>query len=128
MSNRLCWLKWFAIFAAVIGTAGGAEAARVRFHYGPGDLGGTQGQRISWLGAPREPVPGVPGPMVPVTFQHLFTRAIVTVPLALPPGTPTIEHVRNRIVYNYGSYTVGVHFLPDGSVDVIYNSGFLRAP
>jgi hypothetical protein len=44
----------------------------------------------------------------------------------LPEGTPRIEHVWRRIVYNYGSYTVAVLFLPDGSVDVIYNSGLLR--
>jgi hypothetical protein len=46
--------------------------------------------------------------------------------LALPDGTPVIEHVRQRIVYNYGSYTVEVRFLPEGAVDVIYNSGLLR--
>ena len=128
MSNSSRSLKWVVVFVTVLGTAGTAAAARVRFHYGPGEIGGTPGERISWFGAPREPVPGVPGPMVPVTFQHPFTHAPVTVPLALPPWTPTIEHVRNRIVYNYGSYAVEVRFLPDGSVDVIYNSGLLRAP
>jgi hypothetical protein len=50
----------------------------------------------------------------------------VNVPLALPDGTPVIEHVGQRIVYNYGSYTVEVRFLPDGGVDVVYNSGLLR--
>jgi hypothetical protein len=35
----------------------------------------------------------------------------------------------NRVVYNYGSYTVEVQFLPDGSANVVYNSGLLvRAP
>ena len=121
-------LKWVVAFAALLGTAGTAAAARVRFHYGPEEIGGAPGQRVSWLGAPREFVAGTPGPMVPVTFQHPFTHSPVTVPLALPPSTPTIEHVRNRIVYNYGSYAVDVRFLPDGSVDVIYNSGLLRAP
>jgi hypothetical protein len=51
----------------------------------------------------------------------------VVVPLALPCGTPVIEHVWRRTVYNYGSYTVEVRFLPDGSVDVMYDSGLLRA-
>jgi hypothetical protein len=51
----------------------------------------------------------------------------VTVPLFLPWGTLRIEHVRDRIVYNYGSFTTQVRFLPDGSLDVIYNNGFLRA-
>jgi hypothetical protein len=52
----------------------------------------------------------------------------VTVPLCLPEGTPRVEHVRDRIVYNYGSYTVEVRFLPDGSVDVLYSSGLFRQP
>jgi hypothetical protein len=46
--------------------------------------------------------------------------------LALPEGTPVIMHVWQGIVYDYGSYTVEVRFLSDGSVDVIYNSGLLR--
>jgi len=50
------------------------------------------------------------------------------VPLTLPEGTPRIEHRRNRIVYNYGSDVVEVHFLSDGSADVIYDSGLFRRP
>ena len=53
---------------------------------------------------------------------------MVTVPVALPQGTPNIEYLARRVVYNYGSYTVSVLFLADGSVDVIYNSGFARLP
>jgi hypothetical protein len=48
------------------------------------------------------------------------------VPLALPEGTPNMEYRTNRILYNYGSYSVAVHFLADGSVDVVYDSGFFR--
>ena len=51
----------------------------------------------------------------------------ITVPLSFPEGTPRIEHRADRVIYNYGSYTVEVHFLPDGSVDVVYNSGLRRA-
>jgi hypothetical protein len=39
-----------------------------------------------------------------------------------------MEYRTRRVIYNYGSDTVEVHFLPDGSVDVIYNSGLFRAP
>ena len=52
----------------------------------------------------------------------------ITVPLALPDSTPRMEYVRDRVVYNYGDYTVEVQFLPDGSADVFYDSGLLRAP
>jgi hypothetical protein len=60
-------------------------------------------------------------------LTHPCTGQAVSVPLALPCDTPVIQHVRNSTVYNYGSYTVEVRFLADGSVDVIYNSGLLRA-
>jgi hypothetical protein len=63
----------------------------------------------------------------PLVFTHPCTGEQVRVPVALPAGTPRIEHVWHRIVFNYGSYTLEVRFLPDGSVDVIYNSGLLRA-
>jgi hypothetical protein len=51
----------------------------------------------------------------------------VIVPLALPEGIPVIEHRNGRVIYNYGTYTVETVFLPDGTVDVVYNSGLLRA-
>ena len=127
MTMRARCLKACAVCVLVLGGASTAFAARVLFHYGPGELCGA-GQRISWFGAARGPVGGLPGPAAPVAFTHPFTGSPVTVPLALPVGTPTIEHVRNSIAYNYGSYAVEVRFLRDGSVDVIYNSGLLRAP
>ncbi len=58
--------------------------------------------------------------------RNALSGALSPVPVALPEGTPRIEHVGNRVVYNYGTYTVAAAFLPDGSVDVIYDSGFLR--
>jgi hypothetical protein len=63
-----------------------------------------------------------------VTFCHPYTHSNVAVPLALPEGTPNILHGPDRITFNYGSYAVRVRFLADGSVDVVYDSGFLRAP
>jgi len=61
-----------------------------------------------------------------VTFRHAYTGQLITVPVAFPEGTPRLEYRRNRIVYNYGSYTVEAVFNPDGSMDMVYNSGFLR--
>jgi hypothetical protein len=112
-----------------------ALAARVRYHFTPvdangsttlkpGDVSGYE-PRAPVLGIQR-PVPGPPpGTTFLITFWHNLSSRNVTVPVTLPEGTPTIEHVRNRIIYNYGSYTVDVRFLPDGSVDVIYDSGLL---
>jgi hypothetical protein len=62
-----------------------------------------------------------------VTFGHPCTGQTVVVPLALPDSTPQMEYRPNRVIYNYGSYTVEVHFLANGLVDVIYNSGLFRA-
>jgi hypothetical protein len=39
-----------------------------------------------------------------------------------------MEHRADRTIYDYGSYTVSVVFLPDGTVSVIYDSGLMRAP
>ena len=39
-----------------------------------------------------------------------------------------LEYRYNRIIYYYGSETVEVVFLTDGTVDVVYNSGLLRGP
>ncbi len=61
-----------------------------------------------------------------VTFRHPYTGRNVTLPLTLPEGTPRLEHLADRIVYNYGEYTVEARFFRDGSVETVYNSGFLR--
>lgn len=135
MSNRNRWLDMLAVAALLLVSGGVAPAARVRYHFMPADGSGNTvlkpgpaGERVSWFGPAREAVPPPPRPTCQVTFLHPYTGRTVTVPLALPLSTPRIEHVRNRIVFNYGSDTVEVRFLPDGSVDVIYNTGLLRAP
>jgi hypothetical protein len=112
-----------------------ALAARVRCHFTPIDANGNTTLRPGDVSGyePRPPVLGIqrsvpgppPGTTFLITFWHNLSSRYVTVPVTLPEGTPTIEHMRNRIIYNYGSYTVGVRFLPDGSVDVIYDSGLL---
>ncbi len=69
-----------------------------------------------------------PRPTRLVSFRHPATGQTVTVPLALPEDTPRMEYVSDRTIFNYGSDTVQVAFLADGTVDVIYTSGLLRAP
>jgi len=132
------------VLAAVVALAAGvvptATAARLVYHYNASELGPFPGpypggsplpsaERLSWFGAVRTPngIPP-PRPTARVTYRHPFTGQPVTVPLALFDSTPRIEYHTYRVVYDYGSETVSVRFLPNGSVDVIYDSGFLRAP
>jgi hypothetical protein len=117
----------------MLGPAPAAWADRVRFHFAAAPTAPAAalqpagpGQRISLFGTPLEPYTGHLRATYLVTFRHFSTGQLVTVPLALPEGTPHIAYVGNRIVYGYTSYTVDVVFLSDGSVDVIYDSGFLR--
>jgi hypothetical protein len=85
------------------------------------------GQRLIWPGLmPEKCAPPPPRPTCVMTYRHPYTGQVVKVPLALPAGTPIVQHTWARVVYNYGSYTVSVVFLSDGSVDVRYNSGFFR--
>ena len=128
-----CWTR-LLVLAGLLLSAPMAEAAAVRFHYVPADPGGhtsmkptCDGESLRWFGAVREPCNSRFQPTCIVTFRHPHTGQNVSVPLALPEGTPTIMHGPDRITYNYGSYAVRVRFLPDGSVDVIYDSGFLRS-
>jgi len=116
---------------------GRAAAEVVRFRFAPVDMcgtaaqvpigpGGALGERLIGLGFLPQPYATMPRPNQMVTFRHPYSGQNITVPLTLPAGTPRLEHRSNRIVYNYGSYTVQALFLPDGSVEVTYNSGFLR--
>lgn len=131
MISRIGWTLAVLLLLAVATTA---EAARARFHYEPVDNCGTMqlrpgpcapGERTSVLG--RCPDANPPCPTCMKSFRHLCTGQVVVVPLALPDGTPVIYHRGNRISFNYGSYVVEVYFYADGSVDVVYNSGLLRA-
>jgi hypothetical protein len=112
--------------------AGSAVAARARFHYAPdaqGNLclqGATQSSALYGLAQPAECPP--PRPTHFLTFRHPCSGCLVTVPICFPlDSTPRIEYRYRRVIYNYGSYTIEVLFLADGSVDVVYNSGLLRA-
>jgi hypothetical protein len=130
-------LRWFAL-ALVLGAAPSwAAAEQVRYHFVPADacgkttqvpIGpeGTIGELKRGLGVVPLPYPNAVRPNQMVTFRHPADGRNITVPLRLPPGTPRLEHRSDRIVYNYGDYVVEVRFLPDGSVDVVYNSGLGR--
>lgn len=128
--------RWL-LSAALILCATQARAEVVRFRYIPIDpCGNTRmiptgpngaiGERQVWLGSTREPFHTTFRPTHMVTYRHPATGANVIVPLTLPESTPNVEHVFDRIIHNYGSYTVSTIFLPDGSVEVMYNSGALR--
>lgn len=133
------WLTPAMAGAVLFALAGAAQAALVRFHYVPADdcgtmtlkpdgSSGTVGERVSLFGAVREGTVHAPRPNYVLTFRQPYTGKPVTVPVALPLGTPRIEYRTNWVIYNYGSYAVEIHFLADGSVDVVYNSGLFRAP
>src|SRR5262245_29660994 len=120
---------------ALLVTVAPAAAERARFHYVPVDDRGNMvlrldgptgglGDRFSWFNTVREPDNRAPRPNQMVTFRHPSTARPVIVPLRLPEGTPNVGYGPSRVVYNYGSYTVAIHFLADGSVYVIYNAGF----
>jgi hypothetical protein len=129
--------RWLALLLTLCAVPSGAVAEQVRFRFVPADASGkmqqvpagpdgTLGELRRSLGA--RPLPYTQGvqPNVIGTFRHPYTGRNVTVPLRLPASTPRMEHRFDRITYNYGDYTVEARFLPDGSVDVVYNSGLLR--
>ncbi len=120
----------------VLALPNATRAEMVRFCYVPVDACGTMqqmpcgpdgatGELFQGFGLRRQAYPQALRPTHLVTFRHPNGRN-VTVPLTLPDGTPRMETRADRIVYNYGSYVVEVRFFADGSVDVVYNSGFLR--
>jgi hypothetical protein len=122
--------SFFSLFGGI------AEGAAVRFHYVPSDSCSSTamkptcdvGESRRWFGMVRESCEGQYQPTCIVTFHHPYSGQTISVPLALPEGTPIMLHGPDRVTFNYGSYAVRVRFLPDGSVDVVYDSGFLRAP
>ena len=114
-----------------------ASAEQLRFHFVPADACGTMTQvaagpegslgelRRGW-GARPIPSSYLVKPNQMVTFRHPYTGRHATVPIRLPQGPPRMEQASDRIIYNYGDYVVEARFLPNGAIDVIYNSGFLR--
>ena len=62
-----------------------------------------------------------PAPNTWLNFRHPYTHAYVSVPVALPNGTPRVEHRSDRLIYDYGFVAVVIHFIRDGSVNVSYD-------
>jgi hypothetical protein len=131
------YLHWFMLMIAMLALPTWARAEQVRYHYVPADAcntmtqvpagpEGTIGELKRGYGLVPLPYPYGVRPNQMVTFRHAFNGKLVTIPLRLPSGPPRLEQRSDRIIYNYADYIVDVRFLPDGSVDVIYNSGFLR--
>jgi hypothetical protein len=129
-----CWFSLLVLFLAV---SGSVRAEQVRFLFVPADASGSMqqvpagpdgalGEQIVGLGLAPRPYAKMLQPTHMVTFRHPYTGGNVTVPLKLPASTPRMEHRSDRIIYNYGSYTVEARFLRDGAVETRYNSGFLR--
>ncbi len=121
---------------ALVVQPGTASAEQARFHYVPIDPCGTLsqvpagpngalGEQLTGFGLRPQPFNRVMRPNQIVTFRHPYTGRNVTVPVTLPPGTPRFEVGTDRITYYYGSYVVEARFFPDGSVDMVYNSGFM---
>ncbi len=136
MSFRLWFLE--LTLGAALGLAAAEQAAAelLRLRYLPDPCGNTTlvpvgpggalGEKRVWIGGDPKPYHCQLRATHIVTFRHPATCCNVAVPLNLLEGSPRIEHRSDRIIYNYGSYTVTARFLPDGSVETIYNSGMLR--
>jgi hypothetical protein len=134
--NRLALLAGVAVLLAC--TASPARAARVRYHYVPADPGGcyrlddsrgAPGERLTWRGTWEAYNCPPACATAQVCFRHPCTGQSLTLPLHLPTdSTPRMEYRPNRVVYDYGTGSVEVYFLSDGTAYVIYNDGLLRAP
>jgi hypothetical protein len=126
---------FIAAALTLVPTAGWADSLRFRFvpantegaltqvAAGPD---GALGELRSGLRATPKPYAGNYQANRMVTFRHPYTSRNVIVPMKLPDSAPRIEHIADRIRLNYGSYYVEARFLPEGGVDVVYNSGYLR--
>jgi hypothetical protein len=119
-------------FLVSVIAAGAAAAAQGRYHYAPVDASGTlaltaSGEAaVSRFSSFRQVSCPPPRATHLLSYRHPCTGQCVRVPISFPEGTPRIEYRLDRVVYNYGSYTVQVQFLADGSVDVVYDSGLFR--
>lgn len=130
-------LHWYTLAIALTAFPTIAGAEQVRFRFVPVNACGTMsqvpvgpegalGELKRGFGAVPLPYPLVVRPNQMVTFRHAYNRHLVTIPLRFPQGSPRIEQRSDRIIYNFADYIIDVRFLPDGTVDVYYNSGFLR--
>jgi hypothetical protein len=126
---------WMAALVCGLAFVNHADAARVRFHYvaaGPDDKAAVtqsgSGERLTLRGSWQATDCPAPRPTQFATFCHPDSGRRLTLPLALPEGTPQMLYRTNRVTYDYSGFTVEVHFLSDGSADVIYTTGLLGRP
>lgn len=117
----------------VLATEGQAEVVRFRYAAANGcgnavpvTVNGAPAQRAPWVGGVYEPYYRQVAPTHIVTFRHAYTGQNLNIPFVFPDGVPRVEHRADRVLYNYGTYQIQTHFVPDGTVEVIYNSGVLR--
>jgi hypothetical protein len=126
----------FLVYLLVAAQPSSARAEQVRFRFVPTDACGTMAQvpagpngamceQLTGFGRRPQPYNRTFRPNQLVTFRHPYNTRNVTVPLTLPQGEPRLRYLSDRIVYDYGSYVVEARFFPDGSVETVYNSGFL---
>jgi hypothetical protein len=137
MSMPFRTVAWLCGSALIAGLPSVAAAELVRFRFVPVGsdsamrqvpIGpeGAMGELRAVLGGTPRPYNGTFPPNRLVTFRHPYTSKNVTIPMKLPGSTPEVERIGDRLRLNYGTYYVEARFLPDGGVDVVYNSGFLR--
>src|SRR5688572_29851070 len=130
-------MRLLALFVILGATPSLSLAEQVRFRFSPTDASGTMspvpigpegalGELKRGFGTVVLPFRNAVRPTQMVTFRHPYTGRNATIPMRLPEGTPRLEHRTDRIMYNYGDYVVEARFHPDGSMDVVYNSGLLR--
>lgn len=114
-----------------------AQAEQVRYRFVPADANGgmkqvpagpqgAAGEQLKGLGMRPQPYYRVFRANQMVTLRHPATGRQVMVPMQLPESTPQMQSRSDRVVFNYGAYQVEARFIPDGSVDVVYNAGFLN--
>jgi len=114
-----------------------SHAEQVRFRYAPVDAngamraqpigpGGSLAENLRGFSYAAYPFNRVYRPTHNVTFWHPYSGRFATIPLTLPESVPTVQRRPDSIIYNYGIYEIETVFLRDGSIDVIYNSGYLR--
>src|SRR6266852_4648615 len=99
---------WTAALVGGLAFTNQASAARVRFHYvptGPDEKSAvTQsgaGERLTWRSRWEASDCPTPKPTCFATFRHPDTGRCLTLPLALPEGTPQMIYRTNRVIYDY---------------------------
>ncbi|MBX9679161.1 MAG: hypothetical protein K2X38_10395 [Gemmataceae bacterium] len=128
--------SWIALVACALMPAL-SRAEQVRFRYVPADAngamraqpigpGGSLAENLRGLSYAAYPFNKVYRPTHMVTFLHPSSGRNAVIPLTMPESEPTVQRRGSAIAYNYGIYEIELLFLPNGAVDVIYNSGYLR--